>query len=241
MTREYTTGEIASGCKVTVRTVQYYDSRGILRPDALSEGGRRVYSEESVRRLKTICFLRDIGMSLTNIGKIFKEEDPQPLIQILLENHIHVLKEEIQHNSEKLQAARELARELKKYHEFSDETIGDMANIMENQRKLRRVHLTMVVFGIPVSFLQLGGLILGIGKGIWWPLVLAVVIAAWAGIWMTKYYYGHVAYLCPKCRKTFRPGILPFIFSAHTSKTKKLTCPYCKYSGLSVEIYRGEN
>ena len=34
----YTTGELAKLCGVTVRTVQYYDSRGILAPTELSEG-----------------------------------------------------------------------------------------------------------------------------------------------------------------------------------------------------------
>ena len=47
----YTTGEIAKLCGVTVRTVQYYDSRSILVPSALSEGGRRLYSEEDLKGL----------------------------------------------------------------------------------------------------------------------------------------------------------------------------------------------
>ena len=34
---KYTTGEIAKLCGVTVRTVQYYDTRGILIPSELSE------------------------------------------------------------------------------------------------------------------------------------------------------------------------------------------------------------
>ena len=43
---KYTTGEIAKLCGVSVRTVQYYDSRNILIPSELSEGGRRLYSEQ---------------------------------------------------------------------------------------------------------------------------------------------------------------------------------------------------
>ena len=39
---KYTTGEIAKLCGVSVRTVQYYDSRNILIPSELSEGGRRL-------------------------------------------------------------------------------------------------------------------------------------------------------------------------------------------------------
>lgn len=43
---KYTTGEIAKLCGVSVRTVQYYDTRGILTPSELTEGGRRLYSED---------------------------------------------------------------------------------------------------------------------------------------------------------------------------------------------------
>ena len=32
----YTTGELAKLCGVTVRTVQFYDNQGLLKPEALS-------------------------------------------------------------------------------------------------------------------------------------------------------------------------------------------------------------
>ena len=70
---QYTTGEMAKLCGVTVRTVQYYDNRGILVPSDLSEGGRRLYSEEDLRKLQTICFLRNMGVSIQTIGELFEE------------------------------------------------------------------------------------------------------------------------------------------------------------------------
>lgn len=39
----YTTGEMAKLAGVSIRTVQYYDKRGILIPSDLTEGGRRRY------------------------------------------------------------------------------------------------------------------------------------------------------------------------------------------------------
>ena len=64
----YTTGELAKKCNVSVRTVQYYDERGILIPSELSEGGRRIFSEKDVETLETICFLRDLGISIKDIA-----------------------------------------------------------------------------------------------------------------------------------------------------------------------------
>ena len=82
---KYTTGEIAKLCGVTVRTVQYYDKRGILVPSELSEGGRRLYSEDDVKRMKVICFLRDLGLSIDSIRQLLAEEDPGSVIRLLLE------------------------------------------------------------------------------------------------------------------------------------------------------------
>ena len=67
---KYSTGELAKLCGVTVRTVQFYDQRGLLIPSALTEGGRRLYSEDDLKKMKIICFLRDTGLSLDTIGKL---------------------------------------------------------------------------------------------------------------------------------------------------------------------------
>ena len=70
---KYTTGEIAKLCGVSVRTVQYYDTRNILTPSELTEGGRRLYSEEDLKRMKIICFLRAAGISINSIGELLSE------------------------------------------------------------------------------------------------------------------------------------------------------------------------
>ena len=67
---KYTTGDIAKLCGVTVRTVQYYDSRNLLVPSALSEGGRRLYSDQDLQRLKVICFLRDLDLPINTISAL---------------------------------------------------------------------------------------------------------------------------------------------------------------------------
>ena len=81
---KYTTGEIAKLCGVSVRTVQYYDTRGILTPSELTEGGRRLYSEDDLKRLKIICFLRDADISINSIGELLSEEQPGSVIPFCL-------------------------------------------------------------------------------------------------------------------------------------------------------------
>ena len=108
--RFYTTGEIAKLCGVSVRTVQYYDDRGILIPSELSEGGRRLYTEADVGRMRIICFLRDAGFSINNIGDIFAEEHPQNILAILLEQQEKNLREEMREQERKLAIVEAIRR-----------------------------------------------------------------------------------------------------------------------------------
>ena len=71
---KYTTGELAKLCGATVRTVQYYDARGILIPSELTEGGRRLYSDDDLKRMKVICFLRELDIPINTISQMLKEE-----------------------------------------------------------------------------------------------------------------------------------------------------------------------
>ena len=87
---KYTTGEIAKLCGVSVRTVQYYDSRNILVPSELSEGGRRLYSEDDLKRMRIICFLREAGVPINSIGELFAEEHPEAVAIFLQEYEVSI-------------------------------------------------------------------------------------------------------------------------------------------------------
>ena len=132
---KYTTGEIAKLCGVSVRTVQYYDTRNILVPSELSEGGRRLYSEEDVKRLKIICFLRDAGISIQNIGELLSEENPREVIAVLIEEQEKLLKEEMRERKVKLELIDGIRRELKNVQQFSVESIGDIVQYTNCQCK----------------------------------------------------------------------------------------------------------
>lgn len=114
----YTTGELAKLCGVSVRTVQYYDSRNILVPSELSEGGRRLYTEQDLKRMKIICFLRDAGISINNIRELLSREDPGSVISILLEQQEKLLQEEVNERQVKLELINGIRKELKAVKNF---------------------------------------------------------------------------------------------------------------------------
>ena len=234
---KYTTGEIAKLCGVSVRTVQYYDFRNILVPSELSEGGRRLYSEDDLKRMRIICFLREAGVPINSIGELFAEEHPEKVISILLDQQEQTLREELEEQQKKLSIVETIKRELKEVKSFSVESIGDIALIMKNKNKLRKMRWAMVLTGIPVTALQWTSIILWITHGLWWLFVIWACVAIPWGIVVSINYFKRVAYICPECHEVFRPRLKEVFWAYHTPKMRRLTCPKCGHKGLCVEVY----
>lgn len=232
---KYTTGELAKLCNVSVRTVQYYDTRGILVPSELSEGGRRLYSDEDLKRMKIICFLRDAGLPINSIGELLSEEDPGSVISILLEQQEQALREELSERQAKLELVTQIQRELKGIEHFSVETIGDIAYMMENRKSLNRFHATLVLTGLPMSILQWTSIILWITKGLWWLFLVYLLAAVPYAVLISRYYFKKVAYICPQCHTLFKPDLKEAFWARHTPTLRKLTCTCCGYHGFCVE------
>ena len=234
---KYTTGEIAKLTGVSVRTVQYYDSRNILVPSELSEGGRRLYSEDDLKRMRIICFLREAGISINSIGELFADKNPEKIISILINQQEQSLLGEMKDLQNKLDITENIKRELKDVENFSVESIGDIAHIMKQKDKLKKMRWLMVLTGLPVTALQWVSIILWITSGIWWLFVLWVCVAIFWGTGISIYYFQHVAYICPECHQVFQPRFKEAFWAYHTPKMRRLTCPKCGHKGLCVEVY----
>ncbi|MCH5273133.1 MAG: MerR family transcriptional regulator [Lachnospiraceae bacterium] len=237
---QYTTGEIAKLCGVTVRTVQYYDTRGILTPSGLSEGGRRLYSEDDLKRMKIICFLRDAGISINSIGELLSEDNPGSVISVLLEQQEQLLREEVSERQAKLDILEGIKRELKDVKNFSVESIGDIAYVMENKQKMRQLHAILLITGLPLNIIQWISIILWITTGIWQLFAGFVLVAVPYAVWATNFYFKRVAYICPQCHEVFKPNFKEAFWAKHTPTLRKLTCTCCGYKGFCVETYGKE-
>lgn len=238
---QYTTGELAKLCNVSVRTVQYYDTRGILIPSALSEGGRRLYSEEDKNKLQIICFLREIDISIDNIKELLGERESEKVILLLLEEQEKRLTAEIQENQERLDKLDGLKQHLKQVEHFSVESIKDAAILLENKKKMRNLYKKMLLFGIPLNILEIASVVLWITKGWWQLFALWLCLDLLLALWIIPYYMRNVAFICPQCHNVFQGRKKEVFFASHTLKTRKLTCPSCGYRGFCVETYNNRN
>lgn len=68
--REYAIGDVARKVGLTPRTIRYYEDIGLLNSVRRVEGGRRVYTEADLRRLKFIQRLKVLGLTLDEMKEL---------------------------------------------------------------------------------------------------------------------------------------------------------------------------
>lgn len=236
MTR-YTTGEVAKLCDVSVRTVQFYDEKGLLKPTDLTDGGRRLYSQADVQRMHTICFLKELGFSLKDISILLTDESPRSMLQFLIDEQKRSLEQQIEDEKARLERLLELEGGLRYINNPTIEAIGAIANIMDSKIKLRNMRIWMLFWGLLMDVGWVGGLIFGIVTGSWVWFAIGLPAAVIIGIVISRYYYTHAAYICPEDHTVFRTPFGQMFWAAHTPSMRKLACPTCGYKGYCLELY----
>lgn len=107
-----TVGELAKAMNITVRTLQYYDKEGLLRPSMKSEGGRRLYTKKDMVQLHQILSLKYLGFSLDDIKNNLRSLDkPEDVVEVL-NSQEEALKSQIEGLKEALNAVQSLKKEV---------------------------------------------------------------------------------------------------------------------------------
>lgn len=71
----YTIGQATEICDVTARTIRYYESKCLITPDRVSEGGYRYYTMETLRRVQVIRYFVEEGFSLEVARQLLDTND----------------------------------------------------------------------------------------------------------------------------------------------------------------------
>lgn len=237
---KYTTGEIAKLCNVTVRTVQYYDSRHLLVPTTLSDGGRRLYSQEDVHRLRMICFLKETGFSLEQIRQIINEKQSDDVISVLLEQQETALKGELLHVHKQLRTIEEMRKELKYMEHVSVDLIGEVASILKNKKKRKKMLTYMILWTLLMELLVIVSLVFSWFSKTWWTFIFSFILLSLTDVILSLQYHQYTSYICPTCHTVFKPSYKEVFFAFHTTKLRRVTCPNCLEKKLCVEIYQEE-
>lgn len=258
--RLYTTGEVAEACGITVRTVQYYDERELLHPTERSDGGRRLYNEDALARMRTICTLKRLGLPLKAIRGVLASDSSDEVLRCLLAEQTKTLERRIDADRNTLDAVRQTLNELT---EPSGTTEGegegkdqpcpgrpeenvmqaypDMEHSMsrffaERGTRLYQTQRKMLIEGIVLDIVEVVCIYIGVTSGNWWPLAAALPLVVIITAELVSMYHRDARYVCPHCHATFQPALRNFFFATHTPKTRKLICTNCGKKDWCAEV-----
>lgn len=100
--KEVSIGELADKLEMSQRTIRYYEEIGLLNSVKRLDGGRRVYTDLDLRRLKLIKRLKIMGMTLSEMQELeamwtIEKSNEKVLRRLLelLENHLRRLDDRI--------------------------------------------------------------------------------------------------------------------------------------------------
>ena len=123
-----TVGEVAKKMDVTVRTLQHYDREGLLSPSAMSEGGRRLYTDKDIVKLHQILSLKHLGFSLDDIkNRLIPLDTPAEIAAVLTEQAAAV-KQKIDSLSESLRELEVLREEVLQMQSVDFKKYADLMN-----------------------------------------------------------------------------------------------------------------
>lgn len=141
-----TVREVSNLTGVSVRTLHYYDSIGLLKPAKVTEAGYRLYDDMALERLQQILLFRELEFPLKEIKKIL--ESPNFDRNKALEQQITLLTLKKEHLENLIDLAREInmtgvrkmdfkAFDTSKYTEQAKAMYGQTAEYREYKEKAK--------------------------------------------------------------------------------------------------------
>ena len=67
-----TISQVAELTGISIRTLQYYDEIGLLKPSELTQSGYRLYNDEALQKLQEILFFKELDFKLKDIKEILQ-------------------------------------------------------------------------------------------------------------------------------------------------------------------------
>ena len=243
MPETYTIGEVAKKLQISTRTLRFYEEKDLVRAAYTKENGYRFYTEEQIRQIELILFLKELGFSLKQIKIFSQDEHGSQSLELLL-------KEQYQENQRKIDEISKKQAQIKHLQKIKLSRAvlinhSGITDIMRKENRLSALRGKMLIFGMLLTIIE----ILGIGTAFYlyhlsWitsfviEVLALVIIIFMMVVGLSRYYYDSVAYVCPNCGEVFVPSLLTFNLAPHTPKFRKLTCPKCGKRSYCLEISR---
>lgn len=238
MLKEYTTGELARLCGVTKRTVQYYDKQNIIVPSKMTDGGRRIYTEEDLKQFQLVCLYKNLGLSLHDIKNILKSDNQYSIVIELLNNQQEKIDRQIQNLIELQDKLATISYEISVNKAMSIKNEEELRNLYFRKKYHKRMNkLTYLLLGCYMIILLMSFILSSFLAGIYMYLIITINILLL--VVLIYIHSSHNAYVCPKCHKKFTITFLRDLLTFNNGKKGKyLKCPYCHHKSWIAETYK---
>ena len=127
-----TVNEVSKLTGVSIRTLQYYDTIGLLKPIEYTESGYRLYDDTSLERLQQILLFKELEFPLKEIKKII--DAPNFDRNKALEQQIELLTMKKEHLENLISFARGIKGIGVKYMDFK---VFDTTKIDEYSKRAK--------------------------------------------------------------------------------------------------------
>lgn len=87
-----TISQVARLTGVSIRTLQYYDEIGLLKPSELTTAGYRMYDDNALQILQQILFFKELGFPLKEIKEILEKPDFDRIAAFKKQKELFLLK-----------------------------------------------------------------------------------------------------------------------------------------------------
>jgi DNA-binding transcriptional MerR regulator len=101
-----TVNEVSKLTGVSIRTLQYYDKIGLLRPAEYTESGYRLYDDAALEKLQQILLFKELEFPLKDIKEIITRSDFDK--RLALDQQIELLELKKEHIENLISMCREL-------------------------------------------------------------------------------------------------------------------------------------
>lgn len=133
----YTAGEFAKKAGVTIRTIRFYDNKGLLKPSSLSEAGYRLYTDKDFAKLQRILTLKYLGFSLEDIATMVITEDTEVnQLKNSLEIQLEIVRDRMKHMQLMESAIMEAKKVIEEDEEPDWSKIVDIIHVTNLQKDL---------------------------------------------------------------------------------------------------------
>ena len=121
--------QVARLTGISIRTLQYYDEIGLLKPSKLTTAGYRMYDDDALQTLQQILFFKELGFPLKEIKEILEKPDFDRIAAFKKQKELFLLKRD------RLDRLIQLLERLEKgeqYMSFKEFDLSDYINALED-------------------------------------------------------------------------------------------------------------